>query len=255
MSEKIYAWLLRLYPSNFQEAYREEALQLFRDRAQNESGFLSRLRLWLDLLSDLAVSVPIWHHAVPAARIGAPATHRSNGVPAFHSLENEALSFGSLFYGGIVSLVAYGSVLLLISHGGNTLPLPARSIQQSPRYSGAIANPFTAPASDAGRPLGYSGTTAKPRPTVTLSYLPANLSPRSSVSLTATVLAVDAGPTPTGNVRFLDGSALLATGKLNNGAVTVKGTLPGVTTHSLIVIYDGDANYSPASAIAKSEGN
>jgi hypothetical protein len=28
MSEKIYAWLLRLYPSRFREAYGEDALQL-----------------------------------------------------------------------------------------------------------------------------------------------------------------------------------------------------------------------------------
>lgn len=33
MSEKIYAWLLRLYPSRFRTAYGEEALQLFRDRS------------------------------------------------------------------------------------------------------------------------------------------------------------------------------------------------------------------------------
>jgi retinol-binding protein 3 len=35
MSEKIYAFLLRLYPVAFREMYGEEALQLFRDRAYN----------------------------------------------------------------------------------------------------------------------------------------------------------------------------------------------------------------------------
>jgi hypothetical protein len=39
MSEKIYAWLLRLYPSHFRDRYGEEALQLFRDRAAHERGF------------------------------------------------------------------------------------------------------------------------------------------------------------------------------------------------------------------------
>ena len=38
MSEKIYAWLLRLYPSHFRKTYGEEALQLFRDRARDENG-------------------------------------------------------------------------------------------------------------------------------------------------------------------------------------------------------------------------
>jgi hypothetical protein len=58
MSEKIYALLVRLYPSHFREAYGEAALQLFRDRARDEKGFFSRVRLWFDLLTDLAISVP-----------------------------------------------------------------------------------------------------------------------------------------------------------------------------------------------------
>ena len=58
MSEKIYAWLLRLYPSYFRRAYGEAALQLFRDRSRDERGVFTGLRLWLDLISDLAVSAP-----------------------------------------------------------------------------------------------------------------------------------------------------------------------------------------------------
>jgi hypothetical protein len=46
MSEKIYARFLHLYPSRFREAYGEEALQLFRDRARHERGLFRRLRLW-----------------------------------------------------------------------------------------------------------------------------------------------------------------------------------------------------------------
>ena len=38
MSEKLYAILLRLYPSRFRDAYGEQAMQLFRDRAHNETG-------------------------------------------------------------------------------------------------------------------------------------------------------------------------------------------------------------------------
>jgi hypothetical protein len=63
MSEKIYALLVRLYPSHFREAYGEAALQLFRDRARDEKGFFSRVRRWFDLLTDLAISVPReFHH-------------------------------------------------------------------------------------------------------------------------------------------------------------------------------------------------
>src|SRR5689334_2632688 len=58
MSEKIYALLLRLFPSHFRDLYGEEALQLFRDRAREETGFIRRTRLWLDLVVDLLISVP-----------------------------------------------------------------------------------------------------------------------------------------------------------------------------------------------------
>ena len=66
MSEKIYALLVRLYPSHFREAYGEAALQLFRDRARDEKGFFSRVRLWFDLLTDLAISVPREYHHIHA---------------------------------------------------------------------------------------------------------------------------------------------------------------------------------------------
>jgi Bacterial Ig-like domain (group 3) len=230
MSEKIYAWLLRLYPSHFQKGYGDEALQLFRDRARDERGFLSGLRLWLDLLSDLVISIPREYRTIPAALVVSRAEHCSDGTPSFHILEAEALSFRSLFYGGIASLVVYGSILLLIGHGGTHFPISAPDFQRLPRHSGTIA---------------------KPPPTVTLSYLPANPAPGSTVSLTATVTPVGTSPTPTGHVRFFDGSTILTTGKLDNGAVTVKGKLPRGTKHSLNALYYGDFNYGPASSIGK----
>src|SRR5262245_22901336 len=53
MLEKIYALLLRLYPSEFRDAYGSEALQLIRDRARDERGVLLKLRLSFDLATDL----------------------------------------------------------------------------------------------------------------------------------------------------------------------------------------------------------
>lgn len=99
----------------------------------------------------------------------------------------------------------------------------------------------------------YSGMIAKLTPTVAFSYLPVKLAPGSMVNFTATVLGVGAGPTPTGNVRFFDGSVVLNMGKLNHGTVTVKGKLPYVATHSLSAIYYGDANYSSANSIGERE--
>jgi Peptidase family S41 len=58
MSEKIYAYLLRLYPASFRDTYGKDALQLFRDRLREETGFLRRTRLWFDIFLDLAISLP-----------------------------------------------------------------------------------------------------------------------------------------------------------------------------------------------------
>jgi hypothetical protein len=227
MSEKIYAWLLRLYPSSFQRAYGEEALQLFRDRARDERGFLSSLRLWLDLLGDLAVSLPReYRSASAAAVVVSQAPHLSDGTPSFHTLEAEAFSFRSLFYGGVASLVVYGFILVLIGHGGNLL-----------------ANPIL----DSQRTLRSSETIPKRPPTIILSYVPAKPAHGSMVKLTTTVSAVG-GPTPTGNVRFFDGITVLSMGELDDGTVTVKGKLPHSATHTLRATYLGDAKYSPVSS-------
>jgi hypothetical protein len=231
MSEKIYAWLLRLYPSSFQRVYGEEALHLFRDRARDERGFLSSLRLWLDLLGDLAVSLPREYHSASAAVVVSQAPHLSDGTPSFHTLDVEALSFRSLFYGGVATLVVYGSILVLVGHGGNLLANPAR---------------------DSQRALRSSETIPKRTPTIMLSYLPAKPAPGSMVKITVTVHAVG-GPTPTGNVRFFDGITVLNMGELNDGTVTVKGKLPNSATHTLRATYLGDAKYSPVSSTVEKQ--
>jgi Clp amino terminal domain, pathogenicity island component len=61
MSEKIYAWVLKLYPARFRQEHEESAMQLFRDRLRAERGFSRRLRFWLDVIADLAVSLPREH--------------------------------------------------------------------------------------------------------------------------------------------------------------------------------------------------
>jgi hypothetical protein len=61
MSERIFAWLLKLYPAQFREEYGASAMQLFRDRLQAERGFFKRCRLWFNVIADLAISVPREH--------------------------------------------------------------------------------------------------------------------------------------------------------------------------------------------------
>jgi len=105
MSEKLYAWLLRLYPAHFREDYGEEALRLFRDRAIDERGFFPRLRLWLDLLFDFAISLPREYFHAPAPRVAPLAPRRLYGFPALFVLEDASPRPGALAIGGLLSLV------------------------------------------------------------------------------------------------------------------------------------------------------
>jgi hypothetical protein len=61
MSEKIYGWLLKLYPVRFREEYAASMLQLFRDRLQAEQGGFRQLRFLLDMMIDLSISIPREH--------------------------------------------------------------------------------------------------------------------------------------------------------------------------------------------------
>jgi hypothetical protein len=118
MSEKIYAWLLRFYPSHFREAYSNEALQLFRDRARDEKGLFPSLRLWLDLLADLVISIPREYGYVQPVLIGASAQHRLDAVPALFVLEGESPRLGALLFGCVLSLLALGTFWVLLNHAG-----------------------------------------------------------------------------------------------------------------------------------------
>ena len=121
MSEKIYAWLLRLYPSHFRETYGEEALQLFRDRERDEKGLFPRLRLWVDLLADLAISVPReYYHFQP--EFGASA-QRLEGTPAFFVLEGGSPRPGALFSGGMLTLVSVVALTVFLSQPVHRRPL------------------------------------------------------------------------------------------------------------------------------------
>jgi len=134
MSEKIYAWLLRLYPSQFREAYGEEALQLFRDRSRDERGLLLRLRLWADLLGDLALSVPREYFHVQPGLASFSAHLRPDGVPSFFVFTEESLGPGALLFGGMLSIAALVAFSVLLNRGVRYVPLSAliRPAQSSP---------------------------------------------------------------------------------------------------------------------------
>jgi hypothetical protein len=122
VSEKIYACLWHLYPSHFRDAYRDAALQLFRDRRRHERGFFPSLRLWLDLLADWMVSVLRERDYLRPALVGASGAQQVDGTPSFHVLEGDAPRPRALLFGGLLSLLTLATVPMFISHFGNATP-------------------------------------------------------------------------------------------------------------------------------------
>jgi hypothetical protein len=105
MSEKIYIWLLTLYPAAFRDEYGVAALQLFRDRLHAERGVLARCRLCFDMIVDLAVSIP--------REYGRPGRH-SEPQPGLYRFSEEAIAarMNSWKSRLTVMLYFYASVLL-----------------------------------------------------------------------------------------------------------------------------------------------
>jgi len=157
MSEKLYAWLLRLYPSHFRETYGDESLQLFRDRARDEKGFLPRLRLWLDLLLDATISLPREYLHIPSARVVASGPQHLNGIPTFYVLQNASPRPGALFVGGLLSLVTLATCWASLGHYKNPANSQATEFGYAPGES-RFAETRPAP------PNPPSAASAAPRP-------------------------------------------------------------------------------------------
>lgn len=130
MSEKIFAWLLRLYPSRFRETYGDEILQLFRDRASEEKGLVPRLRLWLNLLADFAISIPReYFYAEP--ELLAASDQNMSGAPSFYVLGDESPRAGALLSGAMLSVAALAAFSFLLGQGGNRGASRPRAHQSS----------------------------------------------------------------------------------------------------------------------------
>jgi Peptidase family S41 len=132
MSEKMYAWLLRFCPPHFREKYGDEALQLLRDRARDETGFFRSVRLWLELLADFAISFPRVYRDARKALAGAVAQQRLDGVPSFYVLEDNSPRLGAFFFGGILSLAVLTTVSGLIIHVGGKRPVVNSTLRDFP---------------------------------------------------------------------------------------------------------------------------
>ncbi len=132
MSEKIYARLLRLYPSGFRSEYEDEVLQLIRDRLRDEAGFFKRILLWWDLGTDILVGLPQAYRNSYAEPEVVPLSPIAAGIPSFKVLNKEPLGRGSILVGGVVSLSAIAAFGFVLSQPIAYLPLPGSNAKMSP---------------------------------------------------------------------------------------------------------------------------
>ena len=58
-SVRLYRWILRLFPPGFRENYAAPMEKEFRDELAESGGGWARAALWVRLLADLAVSIPV----------------------------------------------------------------------------------------------------------------------------------------------------------------------------------------------------
>jgi hypothetical protein len=79
-------------------------------------------------------------------------------------------------------------------------------------------------------------------PAVALTATPSNAQVGTAIALGATVTG--SGGTPTGSVKFLDGTTTLATVNLANGTASYSATTLGVGQHTITASYSGDGTFS-----------
>ncbi len=101
MSERLFVLLLRFYPAGFRRVYDEEAVHLVLDRARDEKGTLCRVRLLVDLLWDLLVTISrarVWQEAADTPH------YPVDGTVSWRFVSEAAPRPASLATGALVSL-------------------------------------------------------------------------------------------------------------------------------------------------------
>jgi hypothetical protein len=127
MSEWFYFCLLRIFPPAFRQRFEGEVLQLVRDRVRDERGFLSRLRLYSDLLVDLVLSLPrayahSWVHPQEAT------TATESGPVIFRTLGREPIHPIAIFAAGILTAAVISALTFVIAHQ----PVPVQTNPNEP---------------------------------------------------------------------------------------------------------------------------
>jgi len=179
MSKKMYTRLLRLYPSRFRKQYEEEAQQLIHDRLRDETGFFNRIRLWLDLATDLITGLPQAYRNSYVEKQVASLSPNIEGVPSFKVLDTEPLRSGTILVGGTMTLCAIVIFGFVLSH-----PLAYGPLSGSSKKPSAIesvlenVNKATLPDTSASttqqpaKPASQAASVNTPQPLPPPPFLP-----------------------------------------------------------------------------------
>jgi alkylation response protein AidB-like acyl-CoA dehydrogenase len=100
----------------------DAATELFRDRARDERGFFRQLRLWLDLLKDLVISLPRTYSG--ARVLTSVRAQPLQQIRAFQLLEAGGPRGMSILYATMLSLAVFASLLVWLGHGPKLLGEP-----------------------------------------------------------------------------------------------------------------------------------
>lgn len=132
LSERLYALLLQLYPRAFRERYAPEMARVLRDRLRDEPA----ARVWIDVLADAAVSIPLQHmEPVPNAMYPPSASPmRLSAAPRMFSLFGGAV-IGSAAIAGIVA----GALARRVPDAWPVLLMSVLSVMFVPGVMGVLA--------------------------------------------------------------------------------------------------------------------
>jgi Peptidase family S41 len=162
MSERVFALLLRLYPAHFRAHYREEYLQLIRDRSRDETGTWQKIRLWFDLLVDLAISLPREYRRVGSEWIGGSTQQCVEGTPVFVVFGSQSPGRTCLLLGAVLSLLMLAAFPSLINHFGKIQPPPGWNVAFAGAYTRQPAE-MRQQASENSRVATFTKQDADPR--------------------------------------------------------------------------------------------
>lgn len=183
MSDRFFAFLLRLYPEPFREKYRDEALRLYRNRLCDETGLLGRARLIWDLLWDAATGLPrAWQNSYAPATTPSVSPGGGN-APLFRVLEPEPLRPGAVFIGGILTFAALFAFAAVMS-----LPSEFRmsSTRRKPSAIESVMERVNrAPAQENSGQAAADGATADASPTQSSPQIPSTISVASVPNIDA----------------------------------------------------------------------